>query len=369
MPSSKVTMSLAADESIRLAAVLLLIGASLAPNRTIGAQKGPTPAAAQPLVLERQGSFFVGGQLRHTIVDGNKAGLFDLGNEDDVMVNQMYVQYQIPQNHGAHLPLVLIHGGSLSGKTWETTPDGRMGWSEYLVRRGWPVYVPDQTSRGRSGFDATLFNKAKADTGSSVDLPRVLTIGRYTAWKLFRFGPEYPNAFADQQFPVAAFDEFAKQVIPDLNATVPTPNPTFANLSSLAAQLKGAVLIGHSESAFFPQRAAMNDPSGVRGIISIEGSCPTNLAAQELSALARIPTVFVWGDHVEDSPVPAWKSAFTACQQLVKQLVGAGGDATMLHLPKVGLKGNSHMLMQDLNNLKVADLLLDWVRKHVRPSR
>jgi len=36
-----------------------------------------------------------------------------------------------------------------------------------------------------------------------------------------------------------------------------------------------------------------------------------------------------------------------------------------MHLPKVGIRGNSHMLMQDRNNLHLADLILDWIDKHV----
>ncbi len=33
-----------------------------------------------------------------------------------------------------------------------------MGWYEYLVRKHLPVYLSDQVSRARSGFDATPFN-------------------------------------------------------------------------------------------------------------------------------------------------------------------------------------------------------------------
>jgi hypothetical protein len=36
-----------------------------------------------------------------------------------------------------------------------------------------------------------------------------------------------------------------------------------------------------------------------------------------------------------------------------------------LHLPVAGLLGNSHMLMQDKNNLQVADLILAWIERHV----
>jgi hypothetical protein len=36
-----------------------------------------------------------------------------------------------------------------------------------------------------------------------------------------------------------------------------------------------------------------------------------------------------------------------------------------MYLPKMGIKGNSHMLMQDRNNLKLADLILAWLDSHV----
>lgn len=56
----------------------------------------------------------------------------------------MYVQYQVPPSGNRHLPVVMVHGCCLSSKTWETTPDGRMGWDEYFVRRDRPVYLADQ---------------------------------------------------------------------------------------------------------------------------------------------------------------------------------------------------------------------------------
>jgi len=37
----------------------------------------------------------------------------------------------------------------------------------------------------------------------------------------------------------------------------------------------------------------------------------------------------------------------------------------MMYLPKMGIKGNSHMLMQDKNNLQLADLLLAWIDQHL----
>ena len=93
----------------------------------------------------------------------------------DITVNQMYVQYQIPPNGGQHVPVVMVHGCCLSSKTWETTPDGRMGWNEYFVRKGRPVYLADQSSRARSGFDPSTINAVKAGTVPPGQLPNVLS--------------------------------------------------------------------------------------------------------------------------------------------------------------------------------------------------
>ncbi|MGH9679263.1 MAG: hypothetical protein ACRD4Y_04880, partial [Candidatus Acidiferrales bacterium] len=166
---------------------------------------------------------------------------------------------------------------------------------------------------------------------------------------------------------VEAMDEFGKQVIPDLNAQLPADNPTWTNLSGLAVKLKGAILMGHSESAFFPEEAALINPEDINGLITIEGLCPP-LKSDQISILAKIPTLIVFGDHFDDVPAPYrnfWKARFDSCSQFVKQVNAAGGDATMMHLPEYGLLGNSHMLMQDKNNLQVADLILKWIDEHV----
>lgn len=34
-----------------------------------------------------------------------------------------------------------------------------------------------------------------------------------------------------------------------------------------------------------------------------------------------------------------------------------GGDCTVIHLPEIGIKGNTHFPFSDLNNVKIADLL------------
>jgi hypothetical protein len=34
-----------------------------------------------------------------------------------------------------------------------------------------------------------------------------------------------------------------------------------------------------------------------------------------------------------------------------------GGDVTLVHLPEIGIRGNTHFLMSDRNNLQIADLV------------
>ena len=108
--------------------------------------------AKSPLVLDAWGSFFVGGQtIEQTAVELGLAGTGSTVNGHRA-VNQMYVQYMVPKG-GNKVPVVMVHGGGLSGKGWETQPDGRMGWAEYFVRKGHAVYLPDQVGRARSGFN------------------------------------------------------------------------------------------------------------------------------------------------------------------------------------------------------------------------
>ncbi|HZM58140.1 MAG TPA: hypothetical protein VFB85_00055 [Vicinamibacterales bacterium] len=344
--------------------VVVVAGASA----SVDAQRGKE--LQKPLVVASQGSFFVGGESK-TVAGGPPAQGRGALPPGDVTINQMYVQYQIPPDGDRHLPVVMVHGCCLSSKTWETTPDGRMGWDEYFVRRGRPVYLADQVSRARSGFDATTLNAVRAGTAPASQLPNILFATHQIAWTVFRFGPAYGQAFPDGQFPVESVDELYKQMIPDLNALLPSPNPTWKNMAALAVRLKGAILMGHSESGFFPEQAALIDPSGIRGMISIEMPCPADLTDAQIAALAKIPTLVMFGDHLGDvQGGPAnWASSYESCEKYVQRVKTAGGDAEMMHLPKLGIRGNSHMLMQDRNNLQLADLILKWIDQHVESKK
>ena len=95
--------------------------------------------------------------------------------------------------------------------------------------------------------------------------------------------------------------------------------------------------------------------------------CPGNLTPAQISTLAKIPTLVMFGDHLGDvqGGPASWNEFYNGCEKFVQQVKDAGGDAEMMYLPKMGIKGNSHMLMQDRNNLQLADLILGWIDNHV----
>jgi hypothetical protein len=316
-----------------------------------------------PLTIASQGSFFVGGESKKIEPPPGAPP----GTGGEITVNQMYVQYQIPLRGSSHVPVVMVHGCCLSSKTWETTPDGRMGWDEYFVRRDRSVYLADQVSRARSGFDPTIIAAVRSGAAPPSSLPSIISASHQIGWVVFRFGPQFGTAFPDGQFPIESVGELYKQMIPDLNALLPAQNPTWANMAALAKQLNGAVLMGHSESGFFPEQAALIDAAGIRGMVSIEQPCPADLTEAQISTLAKIPTLMMFGDHLGDiqSPLVNWQTALETCDALVATLKAAGGDAETMHLPKMGIKGNSHMLMQDKNSLELAELVVAWLDEHV----
>lgn len=318
-----------------------------------------------PLVLKAQGSFFVGGET----VEQTRDELGSFGPAGRITVNQMYVRYMIPQGGERNAPVVFIHGMTHTGKAWETTPDGRMGWDEYFARRGHPVYLPDQVGRGRSGFNQAVFNNVRAGVASPSALPPIWRFSDEVSWPDFRFGMKPGAPFRDGQFPVAAVAELSKQSIPDLSMALPTPNPTYRALSDLAIQTKGAVLVSHSQSGAFPLEAALANAAGIKGMVLVEpGACPAAYTDTQIATLARLPIMVVYGDYLATPtgiPDFSWQAAYDGCRAFVARVNAAGGQARMLHLPEQGIRGNSHMIMQDRNNLQIADLILRWIDESV----
>jgi hypothetical protein len=356
---------------------------TLAP-KIAAAQEFQDLQPSQPLFLAGEGSFFIDGYTQHIDSKYISPSSFavDAGNS---MVNQMYVQYQKPLLKNGHFPLVIVHGCCLSSKSWQTTPDGRMGWDEYFVRQGFDTYLAEQVGRGRSGFNALQYQKVLTGDAPPSSNPPILIATDAFAWNVFRWGNfSTLTPYSDEQFPMntvgvgsGANLSFYNQVIPDLNSTLPNvtpgcadgtctpsdPNSYFSTpsaMAQLANDLNGAILMGHSQSSGYPTMAALQPGShGVRGIIQLEVGCFSNLTNADISVLKKIPILIVVADHYPPPNPP------TACVTEMQQINSAGGDMTFISLPNVGLHGNSHMMMLDRNNLQVADVIIRWIIGHV----
>jgi pimeloyl-ACP methyl ester carboxylesterase len=360
---------------------------------TIGAaQQLEDIKSSPPLTLRSQGSFYVDGST--VFVDAPYlAGSSSAGRPGNFMTNQMYVQFQKPVKTTAPYPIVFVHGCCLSGKTWETTPDGRMGWGEYFVRKGYDTYLVDQPGRGRSGFNPLQFAKVRVGDAPPNTTPNLLIGTDAFGWNTFRWGNYATRTpYPDERFPMKSVGvgpgstlSFLSQVIADPTSTLPNvpagcagsgcipPDPAAywnapAQMADLANRLGGAILVGHSQSSPYPTRAALQQGSTkVKGIIQLETGCFTNLTAAHIAILKKIPILIMEGDHYvqADGVTPQVKPP-AACVTMMQQINGVGGDMTYIHLPALGIKGNSHMFMQDNNNLQVADIVMKWIDKHVK---
>src|ERR1700694_2122523 len=178
-----------------------------------------TAMASEPITLRDMGSFHVGGRVVEITGKPVKELVFGAGGVPDKIdpnrlyqVEAMYVQYFLPQNRKGKYPLLMWHGGGLTGVTYETTPDGREGWLNMFIRKGWDVYVSDAVERGRSGF-------ASPDLWSGE--PTFLTY--QDSFERFRIGggegswnadPAKRRVLPGSQFPVEAYENYMKQSVP-----------------------------------------------------------------------------------------------------------------------------------------------------------
>src|SRR5215475_9731992 len=145
----------------------------------------------KPLVIEDQGSFFIGGVPKVTNY-ATVPGPNQTATPAQITIGQMYVQFQIPQTKKRNFPpVIMVHGSTHTAACLESTPDGREGWYPYFVRNGISTYIVDQAGRGRSGFDESVLHEAAAivrngDVADGVaKMPafgRITDNGAWTAW-------------------------------------------------------------------------------------------------------------------------------------------------------------------------------------------
>lgn len=345
-------------------------------------------AIATPLMIEQQGSFAVGGIVKTS--DGNYNPRPDMTKENtnnrfmDVFNANIQnggqtlhgdhatVSYQIPTNAKA-LPLVFLHGAGQSMRSWQTTPDGREGWNNLFLRKNYAVYLVDQPRRGWSGR-------------STVDSVISATPDDQFWFAQFRMG-EYPKFFDGVAFPkdAASLNQFFRQMTPN---TGPFDEGVISDsLKALFDRIGNGILITHSQGASVGWLTAIKVPEKVKAIVAIEpgnfpfpeGEVPDTIESafgditpnqvnkMDFNKLTHIPIIIYFGDNISDRPSniqgeDQWRIRLALAKQWADIVNKHGGDVQVIHLPEVGIKGNTHFIMQDLNNDKVAAHLSKWLK-------
>ena len=382
---------------LRSLALVALLAA--APIQAAAAQATAAKPAG-PLVIARQGYFFVGGQYTTT-------------KDGQIMVGQMYVQYQIPQQRKHPYPIIMWHGGGQTGANFLGTPDGRPGWADYFVRQGYAVYVVDQPARARSGYFTEAYGATRRPNTAAMS-------GRFTAPEIPKL---YPQAALHTQWPGRGnagdpvFDQFFASQVEDIASVTMIEDLNRNAGIALLDKIGPAILLTHSQSGPFGWALADARPKLVKGVVAIEPNGPPFYEMSVIGppdwfkdanlgrawGITRLPLMYdppaaepkdlgMTRQAAADAPnlVRCWLQE-TPARQLVnlqgvpilivtseasyhapydhctsKYLTQASVKNSFVRLPEAGIRGNGHMMMLEKNNLQIAALLRGWIEKNVR---
>jgi pimeloyl-ACP methyl ester carboxylesterase len=330
------------------------------------------------LQVEKQGSFLVGGNVvtHPGKFDPIKQGAFNPAGPDPKGQTRhgdhAYVFYQIPSN-AKKLPLVFWHGYGQSAKTWETTPDGREGFQNIFLRRNFPVYLIDQPGRGKA-------SKSTKPTTITAAPDEQLWFG------IFRFGvwPQLYDGVSFSKDP-KALEQFFRQSVPDVGPAFQSDDYVNA-VSALFDKVGEAILVTHSASGSLGWKTALKNKN-IRAIVSYEPGGdfvfpegekieatklgarviqPALIPKAEFMKFTKIPIIIYYGDNIpsttSDNPgKEQWRAFLSIARQWADVVNRLGGDVQVVHLPEIGIRGNTHFPMSDLNNLEVADHLSKYL--------
>jgi pimeloyl-ACP methyl ester carboxylesterase len=285
--------------------------------------------------------------------------ILDPSPGDGDAVTAMHVERRSPARVTQACPVVLVHGGGGQGTDWGTTPDGRPGWADMLVERGWEVHVVDRPGHGRSPGRA----------------PAPAAIA--TAARLFAPGgqpghSQWPGPGGVDDPAVRFLAASASGLPADLAGAQAVEQRL---LAVLLEEIGPSLLVAHSLGACAAWLVAAARPDLVRAVVAVEPAgppfldvpgtplrLPAGITAARLghgtglAGLARVPVSIIEG---EASPLRA------ACAPVAAFLRDAGVDVDHVALADHGLHGNGHGVPLELNNREVLDVVMDWVRVRV----
>jgi hypothetical protein len=365
VPQDSCPATSAIRRSSKLAWVLFVILA-------ISGLSGYAQSKEKPLIIREQGSFAVGG----TVV--TNPGTFDpyhpTPDGQTYHGDHAYVFYQIPEKARKY-PLVMWHGIGQFSKTWESTPDGREGFQNIFLRKRFPVYLIDQPRRGNAGRSTIC--------GTIAPTP-----DEQGWFGTFRLGI-WPNYFDGVQFPKnkESLEQYFRQMVPNVGPI--DINVNTDAVSALFSKIGPAILVTHSHSGGMGWITAIKNQN-VKAIVSYEPGSgfvfpegevppPITMAGGSLPAvgvpladflkLTRIPIVLYYGDFIPEQPVEnpgqdGWRARLQIARLWCDAVNRHGGNVTLIHLPEMGIYGNTHFPFSDLNNIEIADLMSVWLKEN-----
>jgi pimeloyl-ACP methyl ester carboxylesterase len=358
----------------------------------------PPLAQAQergPLTLASASYFFVGGKI-------------DTSVEGSPVVGQMYVEYMIPARRSHPYPIVMVHGGSQTGTNFTGTPDGREGWAQYFVRRGYAVYVVDQVARGRAAYWSQVFGPVLPSRITFTE-QRFVVPERYKQWPQAHLHTQWPGAGKPGD---PAFDQFYASQFPSIASFPKQQELNRDALVALLDKIGPVILLTHSQSGSFNWPVADARPKLIKALVAVEPSGPpvhdientgapdwfkdaertkvSGLAdvqlayeppvpaggaldfvrqdkpdkpdlvrcwlqkepARQLPNLKGIPVVIVMSEASYHAPYDHCTAAY---------LSQAGVPNTLIRLAEVGVHGNGHMMMIEKNNAEIAGVIAQWL--------
>jgi pimeloyl-ACP methyl ester carboxylesterase len=307
----------------------------------------------EPIVITDQGHFFTG--LRTRTGPGGTS------------VYGTHVQYQTPRS--VRNNLVLVHGGGGQALDMLTTADGRPGWATLFLRDGFAVYTVDRPGLGRSPYHPDVYGPpGPAATYDSFVAtfagPAPAGSPPHTQW---------PGSGDGRDPALATFLAWQEPVPADL---VRAHEDMLAGAVGLLERIGPSVLLTHSLGGGFGWLALSECPSLVQAVVAVEPAGPPFAAlgggAGSLAhGLTPVPLVF--GPDPRDGKiggvpiaiVTAEASGHAAADHATAEYLRAcGGEVDELRLGDLGLHGNGHAMMLELNNAEIAAVITDWIIKH-----
>ena len=330
-------------------------------------------AMLHPVTIEDQGSFFAGGKVITApgVYKDEEPLNFD---GETLHGDAAYVFWQKPVKAKKNA-LVFLHGLGQSGKTWETTPDGRDGLQNIFLAKGYKTYIVDEPRRGRAG-NSTVTTEFQAIPPDQL------------WYDNFRIG-QWPNYYDNVAVPrdEASRTQFLQQITPDTGKF-----DTKVVADAMVAVMERAgegILITHSAGGG-PGWLTAAHSDKVKGVIALEpgtfpfpkGEAPKaeattspfpaagmEVSEEDFQKLLKIPMAVYFGDNIITGDKPDkhwgldnWRVRLNLAKKWETVMKKHGGDVQVIVLPEIGIKGNTHFLMADLNNEQVANVMEKWMK-------